>query len=387
MLPEDRLTFARSLFPFTASKRIYLNHAGTGPLSTRVVSAIERHLHERSEGILETYPADIEIVRRLRASIAALIHAEGPERISLQGSTSDAINVIAAGLPWRSGDRILLNDLEFPANVYPYHNLKKSGVELDIITSRDGLVTIDMIERGLTGRTRLVALSAVQFQSGHRADLAAIGALCRAHGIVFAVDGIQAVGAVRIDVQAMQMDALAAGAQKWQLAPHGTGFLYVSEALQSRIRQQYLGWLSVQDPWNFRDYEQPLARSARRYEGGSLNMPGIHGYDAAVSTLLEFGPATIEDQILDLTAMLHAGLEALPGITVITPRDRNARAGIVSIQLPPGINDKRFLVKMHEEGIVPALRDGMIRYSPHFYNSAEEMARTVEVTGRCLRNP
>jgi selenocysteine lyase/cysteine desulfurase len=173
-------------------------------------------------------------------------------------------------------------------------------------------------------------LSAVQFLTGHRADLAAIGALCRSRGIVFAVDGIQAVGAVRIDVRGMQIDALAAGAQKWQMSSHGTGFLYLTEALQARLHQQYLGWLAVAEPWDFRNYEQPLAGSARRFEGGTLNFPGISGYEAALATLLEFGAEGIENQILDLTARLHQGLRNIPGGAVITPEAPHQRAGIVS---------------------------------------------------------
>lgn len=377
---------ARDLFPYTASGRIYLNHAGTGPLSTRVVAAVQHHLRERSEGTLDTYPADIELSRRLRGSLAKLIHAEGHSRIAFQPSTSDALNIVAGGLPWKSGDRILLNDLEFPANVYPYLNLKKLGVELDVIPSRDGMVSVEMIEQRLRPKTKLVALSAVQFLSGHRPDLATIGSLCRTRGIIFAVDGIQAVGAVTIDVQAMSIDAFAAGAQKWQLAPHGTGFLYVSESLQSRIQQQYLGWLAVEDPWDFRNYDQPLAHSARRYEGGSLNLPGLHGYEASISTLLEFGPQAIENHILDLTTVLREGLQALPEVKIITPPRREDRAGIISIQLPSRINEKRFFVKMQENGVTPALREAKVRYSPHFYNTSEEMERTVEITRLSLRN-
>lgn len=386
MFPHDTLKAARELFPYTASGRIYLNHAGTSPLSTRVIRAMDQHLHERSAGILETYQGDLEIVRKLRSSLSTLINAEGPERISLQASTSDSINLVAAGLAWKSGDRILLNDLEFPANVYPYLNLRRFGVELDFMESRDGMVTPEMIEDALSPRTRLLALSAVQFLSGHRADLRAIGSLCRSRGVVFAVDAIQAVGAVKIDVRHMQIDALSAGAQKWQMGPHGTGFLYLTKELQSRIHQQYLGWLSVQDPWEFRNLEQPLAESARRYEGGSLNFPGIHGYHASVTTLLDFGLPGIEDHLLDLTTILYTQLTGLQRVKLITPENRLARAGIVSIQLPSGIDGKHFLLKMEQEGITPALREGKIRFSPHFYNTPDEMERTVQATARCLLN-
>lgn len=387
MIPREQLHQVRTLFPFTTRGQIYLNHAGTSPLSERVVAAMQEHLRERSRGMLETYPLDLDMVRRLRESVRRLINAESPRRVAFQPNTSDALNIVAAGIPWKTGDRVLLNDQEFPANVYPYLNLKRHGVELDFVGSRNGMILADDIESALSPRTRLVAISAVQFLSGHRAALEAIGNLCRDRGIIFAVDGIQAVGAVRIDVQRMKIDALAAGAQKWQMGPHGSGFLYVTEDLQSRIHQQYLGWLGVHDPWDFRNYTQPLATSARRFEGGSLNMPGLWGMDAALSLLLEVGMEVIEDHLLMLTRILMDGLRIIPGITLITPSDDESRAGIVSIQLPARADGDAVFNRMQHDGVTVAVREGKLRYSPHFYNTPEEMTGVVDLTRRCLEQP
>jgi selenocysteine lyase/cysteine desulfurase len=387
VISETDLARARALFPHTDQRKIYLNHAGTGPLSTRVVGAMTAYLHDRSEGKIDSYPTDMEMVGRVRRYAQRLIQAESPDRITFQPNTSDALNVVAAGLPWKAGDRVILNDLEFPANVYPYLNLRRLGVELDVVGSRGGMITPDQIERALTPRTRVVALSAVQFLSGHRADLASIGGLCRSRGITFAVDGIQAVGAVSLDVRAMKIDALAAGSQKWQMGPHGTGFLYLTEELQERITQTSLGWLGVEDPWDFRNYSQPLAPSARRYEGGSLNMPGLWGLEAALQTLLEFGSDAIEDQVLGLTEILLEGLGEIHGVEILTPVPSSARAGIVTIELPPGVNQKRVFTQMADEGVTVAVREGKLRYSPHFYNTAEEMKTAIEATRMCLAHP
>ncbi len=234
LLSPERLTRARSLFPHTLQGKIYLNHAGTSPMSTRVLDAVTRYYRDRSEGKIDTYWEDLPMVAEVRSFVQQLINAESTERIALTANTSDAINIIAGGIDWKSGDRILLNDIEFPANVWPYLNLKQIGVELDVLKALDGRVTPDQIEESITSRTRLVALSAVQFLSGYRADLATIGEMCRQRGAIFAVDGIQAVGAIKLDVQAMKIDALAAGGQKWQMSPHGTGFLYSPK--NSRLR-------------------------------------------------------------------------------------------------------------------------------------------------------
>lgn len=383
--PDDVLARARSLFPYLTRGSIYLNHAGTSPLSTRVVETMHDYFRRRSDGEIETYPRDMAMVKELRSDVAKLINAESPDRIAFQPNTSDAINVVASGIPWRSGDRILLNGLEFPANVYPFLNLRPLGVEVDFVKPDAGRVTADMIAAALTPRTRMVALSAVQFLSGYRADLRTIGTACREKGIIFAVDGIQAVGAVRLDVREMKIDALAAGAQKWQMGPHGAGFLYVTADLQARIRQKNLGWLSLDDPWKFYDYEQPLAPSARRYEGGSLNMPGLWGMRAALTTHVEFGPAEIESHILSITEELMHGLRELDGVRLFTPEGGNERAGIVTISLAPSADPVKVFHAMRERGVTAAVRDAMLRYSPHFYNSPDDMRRTAAVTGECLR--
>ncbi|HTY57755.1 MAG TPA: aminotransferase class V-fold PLP-dependent enzyme [Bacteroidota bacterium] len=383
--PSAILARARALFPHLAQGKIYLNHAGTSPLSTRVVGAMTRYLQQRSEGDLDTYQADIGMVTECRAAVARLIRAESADRVAFHANTSDAINVIASGLTWRAGDRILLADVEFPANVYPYVNLRSLGVEIEFLSPADGKLTPELIGSKIGQHTRLLALSAVQFLSGYRADLRAIGSLCRSNGVIFAVDGIQAVGAIRLDVQKMSIDALAAGAQKWQMGPHGTGFLYLTEELQSRIHQKNLGWLSVENPWEFYNYDQPLATSARRYEGGSLNMPGLWGMREAIGTLMEFGPDGVESHILAITSALIERLETIEGVTLLTPPAAHERAGIVTVSLDGRINPQRVFEQLQTRGVTIALREGKLRYSPHFYNSMGDMERAAEATAEVLR--
>jgi cysteine desulfurase/selenocysteine lyase len=378
LLPADVLARARELFPFLATGKIYFNHAATSPLSTRVLDALSRHLTDRSSGGIDTYWSDVRVVKAWREAVQILINAESPDRISFQGNTSDALNIIAAGLPWKGGDRVLLNDAEFPANIYPYLNLKRLGVEVDLLPADRGVFTPETVGGALTPRTRLVALSAVQFLSGYRADLKGIGELCRRHGVVFVVDGIQAVGGVRIDVQAMRIDALAAGAQKWQMSPQGTGFLYLTEELQEQIHQAHLGWLSVHNPWEFRDLSQPLASSARRYEGGSLNMAGIHATFAAISTILEFGPEAIEEHLLAITGRMLEAFEAIDGIEIITPREESRRAGIVTISAGNREASGQLFDHLRQQSMIAAAREGLVRFSPHFYNSPEEVDRFAD---------
>ncbi len=383
--PPEILARARELFPHLKQGKNFLNHAGTSPLSTRVTGAMTAYLHRRSEGDLDTYQDDLGMVAECRAAVSRLIRAESPERIAFHANTSDAINVVASGLPWKQGDRILIADVEFPANVYPFLNLKPLGVEIEFISPRDGRLTTDLIASKIGQHTRLLALSAVQFLSGYRGDLRSLGSICRSNGVIFAVDGIQAVGAVRIDVQKMSIDALSAGAQKWQMGPHGTGFLYLTEELQSRIRQKNLGWLSVENPWEFYDYAQPLATSARRYEGGSLNMPGLWGMREAIGTIMEFGPDGIESHLLAITSALIDRLQAIGGLTLLTPPSARERAGIVTISLEPPLNPQSVFEKLRSRGVTIALREGKLRYSPHFYCSVGDMERAADATEEVIR--
>ena len=384
LLAPAELTRARQLFPLTAKGRVFLNHAGTSPLSSRVVEAMTHYLSERTEGAIDTYQNDVAMAIRTKSLIATMINAESPDRIAFCPSTTDAINIVADGLQWKSGDRIMLNSAEFPANVWPFLNARRFGVTIDTVRSIDGEFTTDMFERALAPRTRLLGLSAVQFLSGYRANLEAIGEICRKRGIIFAVDGIQAVGAVRMDVQKMHIDALSAGAQKWQMAPHGSGFLYVTEALQEQIHQASLGWLSVSDPYQFYNFKQPLARSARRYEGGSLVIPSLWGMNASLSVLLEFGMEHVESHILALTGILLSRLPSIGRIRLVTPSDPERRAGIVTFDTPPGIDAERLFAALRERSITVAVREGKVRISPHFYNSPEEMEQTVLALGECL---
>ena len=378
LLDSLTLAKARTLYPHCRNGRIHLNHASVGPLSTRVIEALNSHLQERSSGVIETYRSDVQTAIDCRLSLQKLINAESPDRIAFVTNTSDGINIIAGGLPWKSGDQIILNDMEFPANVYPYVRLQSQGVILNILQSKENKITPEMIERSISPRTRVVAISAVQFLSGHRTDLETMGKLCRDKHIWFVVDGIQAVGAIKIDVQQMCIDAFISGGQKWMMAPLGTGFLYLTEELQNSINQHSLGWLSVEDPWNFFDYNQPLASSAKRYEGGTLNYPGIIGMKPAIETLLEFGVESIESHILALTRILMDRLKNLHHFKLYSPDSDQDRAGIVTVELSDQKIPLSVLQGLAKRNINVSLREGKIRISPHFYNSPEEIEITID---------
>lgn len=376
---------ARALFPFLSGGRIYMNHAATSPLSVRVIEGMRLHLEARSVGSVDTYRTDAAMVDRLKGKVARMINAEAGDRIAFTLNTSDPLSIVATGIDWKSGDRILLNDAEFPANVYPYLGARTRGVEIDFLPARNGVVTPEMVEQHLTPRTRVVALSAVQFLSGYKADLVEIGALCRRHGVLFVIDAIQAVGATPVDVQGMCIDAIGAGAQKWQMSPHGTGFLYVTEELQQRLSQQYLGWLGVKEPWDFFNYAQPPHPTAKRYEGGTMNFPGLWGMDAAVTTLLEFGIEPLSRHLLALTDRFIERIDILERFEVMTPREHERRAGIITFRPKPGVDTAAVFQGLESRSINISLREGALRISPHFYNTMDEVETVSDAIAELVR--
>ena len=380
LIPHEPLREYRRLFPHTDQGVIYLNHAAVSPLSTRVLRAQIAHLHDRSSGKIETHWDDVKQIEETKKCVQRLINADSIDRIALAGNTSDALNVLASGLDWKPGDRILLNDQEFPSNIYPYYHLKSQGVEIDFIQCPDGKVTPDRIYAALRPRTRLLAISAVQFLSGYRADLELLGEVCRSRGILLIVDAMQAVGGMTVDVQAMKIDGMAAGAAKWQMGPQGIGFLYLNEELQVRVHQKYLGWLSVADPWDFFHFDQELAREARRYEGGTVNIPGMWGMQASLATLLDVGLQTVESHILALTKTLLDGFQAMDGVSLFSSPDLPERSGIVTITPPKGMDPTAAFEELSRRKIFISLRGGKLRFSPHFYNTLDEIHSAVSAT-------
>ena len=364
----------RELFPVVQAGTIYLNHAATGPLSTKVVAAVDRYLHERSETHIDNYELFQPILIETRSLASRLLNTT-PDRIAFYDNTTNAINLLAAGLEWKQGDRVILDDIEFPANVYPFLNLKRLGVEIDFVRNRGGKILVEDIEEKITSRTRLLSISHVQFLTGYRADLYAIGEMCRRRGIIFSVDAIQSAGVVPIDVDGMKIDFLATGGQKWLLSPQGIAFAFISSETQARLRQAYLGWTSIKNFFSeFTKYRLDLDDTARRYENGTLNYIGITSLHESLGTLLEVGIEKIEEHVLDLSDELIKGLRSM-GMKAYVEGDRKERAGIVSILVQ---NAGAYAANLAKARIEVAVRQGVVRVSPHFYNTGDEILTLIE---------
>lgn len=364
----------RSLFAHIDRGETYLNHAAISPLPTSTASAIKNYLCDREGGPIENYESWMEIIKHTRSLTGQLINAPDPGQISFMGNTSDAISAVAEGFAWKTGDEIILNTAEFPANVQPFRILERKGVRLIFAKpDENGYITPQILGKLISPRTKMLSVSAVQYLSGFRADLDAIGELCRNHDIFFVVDGIQGLGAVTIDVQRSKIDALAAGAHKWLMSPMGTGFLYLSDHLSSRLKPSKTGWLSVENAWELSNYEQDWLPLSKHLETGTYNVTGIIGLNESLKMLLDIGISTIEYNIHALSEYIIDKVSAVPEADLLTPVQKKHRSGIVSFMVSNHCEPEQIIKKLKKEKITISAREGYYRMSPHFYNTKEEI--------------
>jgi selenocysteine lyase/cysteine desulfurase len=345
---------------------IYLNHAAVAPLAKPAADAMKRLADDCHEFGSLHYDQWLAAYQGLRVAAARLIDAR-PSEIALVKNTSEGIATVALGLDWKPGDRMVGFREEFPANYYPWKRLENKGVSVEWLSIADPLDRIDAATRG----ARLLAISFVQFLSGYRAPLEAIGEICQRNGCVFLVDAIQGLGAFPVDVRACRIGALAADGHKWLLGPEGCGILYVNEEIQDRIEPVEFGWTNVAGYADYGSRDMRLRPDAGRYECGTLNTVGCFGLKASIEFLLEVGPGEIAPHVQNLGDQIARGVLAR-GYELLGNRTPENGAGIVSFR-KPGLEAVSIVRHLRAAGISTAPRDGWVRTSPHFYISPADI--------------
>jgi len=369
----------RSLFPL-AEERIYLNHASEGPLPATAVRAMARACRRNAAPHTMTLDHYFGLPRRCREKMAALVGAD-PTEIALASSTSYGLNVAANALAggMREGDEVLVWRGEFPANVYPWLNLRRAGIDVRLAGGPLLFPSVDAVRDALGERTRVLALSWVSFATGYRADLEAVGRLCRDRGVRFVVDGVQGVGALAVDLPRLPVDVLACAGHKWLLGPVGTGFLYVRRDLMEALPPPFAGWVSRLEKERFAgltDYDRPLSPDATRYEVGSPPDILLETLEASLDLLLDTSVEAIEERLRRLNARF---VGALPdGWEIVSPwGPENPRAsGILSLRRE-GTDPAAAARALYKAGAFAVAREGLLRISPHVYIREEEMERAA----------
>ncbi len=359
----------REQFPITG-QFVYLNHAGVAPLCKPAAEAMKGLADDCLRFGSYHYSEWLAAYEGLRTAAARLINAS-PGEIALVKNTSEGIATVANGLDWRPGDRIVAFQEEFPANFFPWKRLERRGVNVDWLSATDPLDRIDAACRG----ARLLAISYVQYLSGYRADLEALGEICYRRGCLFFVDAIQGLGAFPLDVAKARIHALAADGHKWLRGPEGCGILYIRKDLQDSIDPVEFGWTNVAGYNDYASRDMALRPDAGRYECGTLNTIGCFGLRAAIEFLLDVGIERIGPAVQALGDCIAEGAAA-KGYQVLGTRTPATGAGIVSFRRAE--HDSRAVVsRLKTAGILAAPRQGWIRMSPHFYISPDEIERVV----------
>ncbi len=377
----DVQTLRQTEFPHS-NELTYLNHAGISPLPQRAKREIQTAVEALSRDPNDYFgkvglPAIIDLQSRL----ARFINAAGPSEIVAITSTSAALNAVAQAIPWQPGDRVLFCDVEFPSNAYPWLSLARDGVESCVVPADGGGLTLRAVEQYADEHTRVVAASAVQFFTGHRTDMAAIGRFCRERDILFVVDAIQAIGHMPIDVQVMNIDVLATGGQKSILGLPGVGFMVVRGAVAETMRPRLIHANATVDYLHWLAYDLTPLPGAERLAAGTPNVPGLIGLGQSLALLEELGVANIDAHTTALSRYAIARLTAL-GLDVITPID--ALGPIVTFRSPVDATATEQLVqRLAAQGVVvvkhlDAAGAAYIRLSFHCYNVTAEIDRFIE---------
>ena len=378
---------------------LYLNHAAIAPWPQRTVAAVARFAAEQGRLGSQRYLAWLEVEQRLRERAARLIGADSAQDIALLKSTSEGLSFVAQGLDWRPGDNIVSIAQEFPSNRIVWETLAERGVELRTL---DLAATGSRRQQGpkadpqadpetepqadpeaallalCDARTRLLAVSWVQYGRGQRLDIPRLAAACRARGILLCLDAIQGLGALPFDLTESPVDFLVADGHKWLLGPEGLALFWCRPALREQLRLSEFGWHMVEDMGAFDRTDWQPATSARRFECGSPNMLGIHALEASLALLEETGAATIASAIEERIARLVELVDEA-GFELLSPRLPARRAGILTFRVP-GVDQQQLYQQLMQQGLMCASRGGGLRFSPHFHTPHAHLTQAIERT-------
>ncbi|HEX4052852.1 MAG TPA: aminotransferase class V-fold PLP-dependent enzyme [Tepidisphaeraceae bacterium] len=360
----------------------FFNHAGVAPIPKPAADAMRAFAAQaESAGYLSAgWYQDIE---KLRQDSATLLNCHRDE-IAFVKNTSEGISIVANGIDWQYGDRIVTTNVEYPVNIYPWMEVARGhGVKLVMVEetdAEDGFrhVPIDKILQAASEpRTRLVALSHVEFASGQRHDLARIGQFCAERKILFCIDAIQSLGILPVDVRAMHIDFLSADGHKWLLGPEGAGIFFCRRELIDHTRPLMIGWMNVVDAQNFGHYDYTLRPDAARFECGSHNVPGLLALKSSLHLLQSVGIPQVAQRIKSLGDLLITGLRT-KGYKIISPRTAEQWSGIISFVSPTHSHEKIFQTLRKDHQIEIALRVNRLRCSPHFYNTEAQITQLID---------
>lgn len=383
----------RSLYPDLKADA-YLAYAATAPASSRVKAVVNQVLDSYAERGNVAFFEWIEQRERLRGQLGQLVGAPASD-IALTSGTTRGITDLALCLPWQSGERVVLFDREFPANVSPWqHAAQLFGLRLELVSMSHAVADEDSfmvpLAKLLQGGARLVAVSAVQFQTGLRMPLKRIAELCQRYGAELCVDAIQACGVVPLDAHALGLDYLVTGAHKWLLGPEGVGFMYARPERARALVPRTAGWLSHEDGTRFLfagpdqlRYDRPIKPTLQMVEGSSSSTLGFAALEAGMEPILALSPRAIFAHVSQYLDLLEPGVAAR-GFRSRRAREQERRSGILSFEPPEGVSASDVVLQLRTRGVYASMPDGLLRFAPHFPNALSEIETVLAALDAAL---
>lgn len=361
---------------------IHLNHAAVAPWPRRTREAVEAFAKENATLGSLHYSDWIEKESDLRQLLAHLIKARDANDIALLKNTSEALSVVAHGLAWQAGDNIVISDQEFPSNRIVWESLQDRGVEVRQVSLTGAHGPEQALIQACDGRTRVLAISSIQYATGLRVELEVLGQFCRGQSILFCLDAIQSIGAVEFDVEAVNADFVMADGHKWMLGPEGLALFYSHKAARDKLKLHQFGWHMVEHHEDFDRKDWQIASSAKRFECGSPNMLGIHALHASISLLLATGMPKIQQAVIANSETLFSLIKNSANLECITDTTPGRYGGIVLFRhkKTPSVHLYRHLI---QHRVLCALRGGGVRFSPHFYTSREQLQQAIKLADNC----
>jgi selenocysteine lyase/cysteine desulfurase len=362
---------------------LYFNHAAIGPWPRCTAEAVqhfaEENLQRGSAAYREWYSREGD----LRQGLRQLVGASSTADIALLKNTSEGISTVAFGLDWQPGENIVLPAGEFPSNRLPWLAQMDKGVEIREIDIRAAVNAERALLDAMDADTRLLSVSAVQWNDGFKLDLQALGEACRQRGVLFFVDAIQQLGALPMDVERCHIDFLAADAHKWLLAPEGIAVFFCRESARPKLKLLQQGWHMFEHPMDFERSQWTPASSAKRFEAGSPNTVGQAALHASVLLLLSYGMEEVGKRVLANTRFLMQHLGELPGARIVSRESGRRQSGIVSFTLD-SVPVETLHRQLAEAGVSTVIRDRAIRVSPHFYQDETQLGQFLEFIAGAL---
>lgn len=364
-------------FPI-ANNLVYLNHAAVAPWPKRTCDAVKTFAEENMQYGSFHYPDWLKKESKLRKQLQHLLNAPSIDDIALVKNTSEALSFVAYGLNWKHGDNIVSSNEEFPSNRIPWESLSDQGVEFRQADLNKTPSPEQALFELCDNHTRLLTVSSIQFASGLRLNLEVIGDFCKKNNILFCIDAIQSLGAVRFDAQACHADFVMADGHKWMFGPEGLGVFYTTPESRDRLKLTQFGWHMMKDIHNYENVPWEIHPSSRRFECGSPNMLGIHAWSASLSLLLETKMETIENQVINNARYLIDKINQSTKLELLTQHKTALFSGIVTFKHRSIANDTLYMHLINKQ-IICAQRGQGIRFSPHFYNSCTDLDMALSI--------